>query len=85
MLIDFARAVASATDTASTFLIFLIITTINENKETVDPLETSGFGLSLDWTTGRGNNDYTMTVDFLLFILSSISKIKLRGQSHEIM
>ena len=38
--------------TASIFLIFLIITYINENKETVNPLETSGFGLSLDWITG---------------------------------
>jgi len=44
--------------TASTFLIFLIIPYINENKETVNPLETSGFGLSLDWIIGGiKNND----------------------------
>ena len=36
----------------SIFLIFLIFTNINENKETVNPLETRGFGLSLDWITG---------------------------------
>ena len=38
--------------------VFLIIPSINENKETVNPLETSGFGLSLDWIIGGiKNND----------------------------